>query len=260
MKIGVFDSGLGGLSVLHCAQKLIPNADYVYYADEKHVPYGEKKPEELKGFIKEIIQFMIDKNVDAIVIACNTATSMIDKSERKKYPIPIVGMEPAVKKAVDLYSNENKRILVAATPVTITGDKLKGLVEQVDRDNMTDLVALPGLVRYAEQGDFSSDGIITYLKEALKEYDLSNYGTVVLGCTHFNYFKPSFQKLFDQEVHFLDGNEGTIHQLLRVLPNKLEKKEKGTVEYYFSGDKLTEKEHSFVQQCLSQLDVVYSIN
>ena len=99
MKIGIFDSGMGGLSVLHRALRMLPEADFLYYADEEHVPYGEKTREQVRGYIDEIIAFMIKKQVDAIVIACNTATSVATKEYRSQFPLPIVGMEPAVKKA-----------------------------------------------------------------------------------------------------------------------------------------------------------------
>lgn len=129
MKIGIFDSGMGGLSVLHRALRMIPEADFLYYADEEHVPYGEKTREQVRGYIDEIIAFMIKKQVDAIVIACNTATSVATKEYRSQFPLPIVGMEPAVKKAVEEYADRPGRILVAATPITIQGDKLHHLVE-----------------------------------------------------------------------------------------------------------------------------------
>lgn len=98
MKIGIFDSGIGGLSVLYEAMQLLPHEQFIYYADEKHVPYGEKTREEIIGYVDEIIQFMIDHDCKAIVIACNTATSAAVALMRKKYDIPIIGMEPAEKK------------------------------------------------------------------------------------------------------------------------------------------------------------------
>ena len=100
MKIGIYDSGIGGLSVLHQARKMLPDAEFLYYADEKHVPYGEKTREEIKGYVEEILNFLIDHGVDAVVIACNTATSVAKKEFRNTFSVPIVGMEPAVKKAV----------------------------------------------------------------------------------------------------------------------------------------------------------------
>lgn len=260
MKIGIFDSGLGGLSVLHEARKLLPNADYIYYADEAHVPYGEKKPEEIRAFVKDIFEFMIDQQVDAIVIACNTATSMVNKAYREQFPVPIVGMEPAVKKAVDLYGTEEKRILVAATPITIGGNKLHNLVSHVDTEQKVDLVALPGLVRLAEKGHFNSTEVEDYLHEALKDFNLSEYGTVVLGCTHFNYFKESFQTIFKDKVHFLDGNQGTIHQLMRLISAEPKLDEMGTVTYYFSGEEINDEERQMIEKCMQQLDQVFLIH
>lgn len=259
MKIGIFDSGLGGLSVLHCARKLFPEAEYLYYADEAHVPYGERTPEEIKGYVQNIFQYMLRQHVDAIVIACNTATTIADKEYRSHFPVPIVGMEPAVKKAVDLYGDEGKRILVAATPLTIHGRKLKNLVNKVDKEGESDLIALPGLVRFAEKGIFEGPEVVTYLKEELASYDLKSYGTVVLGCTHFNYFKKCFYDIFSGDIHFVDGNEGTIHQLMRLLSvTKAGGEEKG-VEYYFSGRPVEKKEQEFINFCLTQLDKVYTL-
>ena len=99
MKIGIYDSGIGGLSVLHRALKKMPEAEFIYYADTKHVPYGEKTREQIKGYVEEVLNFLIAKEVDAIVIACNTATSVATKEFRGEFAVPIVGMEPAVKRA-----------------------------------------------------------------------------------------------------------------------------------------------------------------
>lgn len=226
MKIGIFDSGMGGLSVLHRALRMMPEADFLYYADEEHVPYGEKTREQVRGYIDEIIAFMLKKQVDAIVIACNTATSVATKEYRSQFPVPIVGMEPAVKKAVEEYADRPGRILVAATPITIHGDKLHHLVDRVDKRDMVDLVALPKLVRFAEQEIFDQNQVVPYLKEALKDYPLEEYKAFVLGCTHFNYFKESYQEIFPENIEFVDGNEGTIRELIRRIEEECDGVEK----------------------------------
>ena len=256
MKIGIFDSGLGGLSVLHHALKVLPDAHFIYYADEEHVPYGEKSKEQIQGYVKEIIEFLIGKGVDAIVIACNTATSVATKEFRETFSVPIIGMEPAVKKAIELYGNE-ERMLVAATPVTITGDKLYNLVKRVDKQKKVDFIALPGLVRFAEDGIFDSQEIDDYLVEMLKVYDLEDYSTVILGCTHFNYFKKNFLNVFPKDIHFVDGNEGTIKQLIRKLPDKEYTGQK--IEYYFSSRKINNEELKDIHMYLKQLDKVYDV-
>ena len=258
MRIGIFDSGIGGLAVLHHAMKNFPDAEYIYYADEKNVPYGEKKEEQVKGFVEEILDFLVKKEVDAIIIACNTATSVSTKEFREQFPVPIIGMEPAVKKAVEMYGDSGKRILVTATPITIAGDKLHNLVERVDHKKVTDLIPLPGLVRFAEKGEFASADVEEYLKRTLEQFDLSEYEAVVLGCTHFNYFKEQFRSIFPGEIHFVDGNEGTVQQLIRMLP-KDTKKTTNKVEFYFSGEAVNEHEMKKIEECLEQLDKVYMI-
>lgn len=257
MNIGIFDSGIGGLSVLHRAKKMIAGENFIYYADESHVPYGEKSPEEIRRFADEILNFMIDKGADAVVIACNTATSAMTMEYRKHFDIPIIGMEPAVKKAIDLYDEEDRRILVAATPVTIRGQKLHDLVEHVDVHHKVDLIGLPALVRFAEKGIFDSHDVNLYMRKALSEYDLENYGTIVLGCTHFNYFKNSFKSIFGRKIHFADGNEGTIRQLMRLLSLKECSKGKGKTEFYFSGKPVDKTGMELIELCLSKLDEVY---
>jgi glutamate racemase len=259
MKIGIIDSGIGGLSVLHRARKMIPDGYFIYYADEKNVPYGEKSPEQIREFMDGILKFVIDKGADAIVIACNTATSALTMEYRANFGVPIVGMEPAVKKAVELYGNEKKDILVAATPVTINGKKLHELVDRVDKAHKVSLAELPGLVRFAENGEFYSDKVEEYIKNALSAHELCKYGTVVLGCTHFNYFKNVFKQIFGERVHFVDGNEGTVRQLIRVMPNNAEQTESG-VEYYFSGEKPDEAGKRKIEECIKQLNAVYDIN
>ena len=119
MKIGIYDSGIGGLSVLHRALKKMPEAEFIYYADTKHVPYGEKTREQIKGYVEEVLNFLIAKEVDAIVIACNTATSVATKEFRGEFAVPIVGMEPAVKRALKLYQDMQKRILAQCTDARV---------------------------------------------------------------------------------------------------------------------------------------------
>ena len=212
MIIGVFDSGIGGLSVLHLALRRIPGARFLYYADEAHVPYGERTPEEIVSFTDEAISFLVDQGAQAVLVACNTATSAAIRQLRQKYDLPLIGMEPAVKKAVDTYPGQ--RSLVAATPVTLRGEKLRELIRRVDRQHVTDFLPLPELVRFAESGEFDSPAVEDYLRCKLESFALPEYAALVLGCTHFNYFKDSFRRLLPDTVHLLDGNAGTVRQLL----------------------------------------------
>ena len=240
--IGIFDSGMGGLSVLHQAMKSLPNESYLYYADTDNVPYGLKTNEQIKEYVNSAVDFMLEKQVKAIVIACNTATSIDIEDLRKNYILPIVGIEPAVKPAIRI--NKEKRIMIIATPVTVREKKLQRLLEEVDINNKVDLVALPGLVKFAEREEFDTIDVENYLKEELREFDLSNYSEIVLGCTHFNYFKPILRKVFPEHIRLLDGNKGTINRLSNLLRENdlLGNKEKLEVEYYFSGRKVEDEE------------------
>ncbi len=234
MKIGIFDSGIGGLTVLHQALLTLPKEDYIYYADTDNVPYGTKRREEIVGYVDQAVEFLVGKGVKAIVIACNTATSTAIDYVRSKYSLPILGMEPAVKPAVA--SSNGKRVMVIATPITVREEKLRNLIEQVDDDHRVDLLALPGLVRFAEAGLFEGEEVERYLRKELDAYELENYSALILGCTHFNYFKDTYRKIFPKEVAFIDGSVGTVNYLKKILTEKKQLgNNHGIVEYYMSG-------------------------
>lgn len=239
MKIGIFDSGIGGLTVLHQALRTLPNEEYLYYADVDHVPYGEKTKDEILRYVDGAVGFMVSKGVKAAVLACNTATSVAIGTLRKKYDIPILGIEPAVKPAVE--GCEGKRIMVIATPVTVREEKLKNLIVRVDGEHMVDLLPLPRLVAFAEKGEFRSPELWDYLKTRFSEYDLSDYSFLVLGCTHFNFFKDTFRRIFPKCVRIIDGSAGTVNHLKEVLKeNGLLEHNPFSVEYYLSGRKVTD--------------------
>lgn len=249
MKIGFFDSGIGGLTVLQQAMETLPEEDYIYYADTEHVPYGTKPKEEIIRYVDEAVGFLVEKGVKAIVIACNTATSVAIESVRAKYQIPILGMEPAVKPAVERCPN--KRVIIAATPLTIKEDKLKNLLEQVDGEHKTDLLALPGLVLFAESGCFVDKKVEDYLKKELSAFELKNYSNFVLGCTHFNYFKDTLRKLLPVRVEFIDGTNGTVNHLKAILERNGQLEHgSSNVEYYISGKPVTDLKRLSFFDCL----------
>jgi len=254
MKIGFFDSGIGGLSVLHLALKCLPKEQFIFYADEKHVPYGEKTREQIIEYTDQAVAFMLDLGVKAVVIACNTATSAAIEVLREKYSIPIIGMEPAVKKAIDTYGN--KRVLVAATPITVKGIKMQQLIERVDNEHLVDLIPLPQLVRFAEKGEFRSAKVTEYLVRELSNYSMDEFSSIVLGCTHFNYFKDTFRQILPNYVKFVDGNEGTVNKLTQELEYLTDDGEDNqSVEYYYSGIKVTDRDELLrLNNCLERLD------
>jgi glutamate racemase len=236
MQIGFFDSGIGGITVLHDALKMLPYEDYIYYADTLNVPYGSKSKDEVKKYIFDAVEFIVQKGVKALVIACNTATSVAIEDLRNKYNIPIIGMEPAVKPAVEKNENINKRVLVTATALTLKEEKLRNLITKVDNEHIVDLLPLPELVRFSERFDFSEETVLPYLQEQLLQYDLNKYETIVLGCTHFSFYKDMFRKLLPSNVDIIDGNMGTVKNLKRTLEEIDSLSEgSGKITFYNSG-------------------------
>jgi len=256
MKIGFFDSGIGGITVLYDALKILPKEDYVYYADTLHVPYGPKPKDEVKKYIFNAVEFIVQLGVKAIVIACNTATSVAIEDLRAKYSIPIIGMEPAVKPAIE--KNINKRVLVTATALTLKEEKLQNLIAKLDSEHIVDLLPLPELVQFAEKLEFDEQIVLPYIHGQLSKYDLRKYDTVVLGCTHFPYYKDMFRKLLPQHVSIIDGNNGTIKNLKRILEEMNSLNEgNGCITFYNSGSKIEDKsELDKYNRLFKRLDII----
>ena len=234
MTIGIFDSGVGGLTLLAEALRQLPQADYCYYADTDHVPYGVRPREEILRFTDGAVRFLLEQGCGCIVVACNTATAVAVETLRRRYAVPIVGIEPAVKSA--LAHHAEKRVLVAATEVTLREEKLHRLLAGLPDHEAVDLQALPTLVEMAEREDYDAGD---YLREALAAYPPERYSEIVLGCTHFNYFRDSFLRRYpDAEV--IDGAEGTIRRMRSLLPP--DAAGAGTVRYFASGRPVTAPE------------------
>ncbi|NRD79790.1 glutamate racemase [Bacillus sp. BRMEA1] len=243
MRIGFFDSGIGGMTVLHQALKYLPNEDYIFYADTLNIPYGEKSKEEVRDYIFQAVDFMVNQGIKALVIACNTATSIAVDDLRQKYNFPILGIEPAVKPAVQSCEGKRKKVLVFATNLTLREEKFHNLVKSIDHHDIVESVALPGLVQFAENLEFREEKVVPYLKETLGSFDLQQYGTVVLGCTHFPYFENSIKELFPEEVDIISGSIGTAKNLKRILEARNQMNDgTGEIIYYKSGYKVEDKE------------------
>lgn len=232
--IGIFDSGIGGLTVLNKIIKILPNEKYIYYADTVNVPYGTKPKEEVKKYINDAVDFLINKKVKAIVIACNTATSIAIKDLRNKYDIPIIGIEPAAKPAVE--NRRNKKVLIMATPTTIKEEKLKYLLDRLEAGESVDLIAMPKLVEFAENGEFTTQRVKEYIQEKLEKYNLKDYSELVLGCTHFPFFKKVLSEIFPKDTEIIDGSIGVANRLKNILEeNQLQGNNALEIEYYNSG-------------------------
>ncbi len=215
MRIAFFDSGLGGLTVLKRALDVLPNEDYLYFADTEHAPYGVKPKDDVRAFIFEAVDFLARQHIDALVVACNTATSVAIADLRKRYAFPIIGMEPAVKPA--LARNGGKRVMVFATSLTLRESKLETLLASLDKTRKVERRELDGLVTFAENFDFDSPLVQDYLQEKLGAADWSSFGAVVLGCTHFIFYRTLIENLIGKRIPIVDGNEGTVNRLLSLV-------------------------------------------
>lgn len=218
MKIGIFDSGMGGLSVLAMARKLLPHDDFIYYGDTKYAPYGTQSVSYVVDRCKQICDYLLSENVDAIVIACNTATSAAVNILRRSYKIPIIGMEPAIKPAIE--ENHGKGIVVMATPMTLKETKYKNLLNRVRTTQSVYEIPAPKVVELVEAGKSDSMEMTLVLQEYFKEVPMENVESIVLGCTHFLFIKNQLKKLYPH-VKLIDGNRGTIDQLIRKLPKEI---------------------------------------
>ncbi|WP_248924900.1 glutamate racemase [Paenibacillus hamazuiensis] len=230
MRIAFLDSGLGGLTVLKEAMDRLPHERFVYFADTLHVPYGTKPKEEVKQYIFRAVETLLAYDIKALVIACNTATSIAVEDLRAAYGFPIVGMEPAVKPAVAKAASAHKRVLVTATPLTLREAKFQELVAKVDEEHLVDSLPLPELVQFCEELQFDDEVILPYLEQKLAPYDMRQYGSLVLGCTHFPFYREHFRKLIPGHVEVMDGSFGTIKRLQQVLGEAGAIKERGESE------------------------------
>ena len=211
--VGMFDSGVGGISVLREAVRQMPCEDFIFYGDTKNAPYGTKTKEEVLALSHRIVETLLQKDCKAIVIACNTATSAAAATLRAEYgDLPIIGMEPALKPASLLH--RNGIVLSLATPGTIAGEKYAHLYSLYGEG----VISLPceGLMEYAERGELDSPGLHSYLAALFQPYRNSNVEAIVLGCTHYVFLKKAIQRFFPG-TPLIDGNLGTVRQLARRL-------------------------------------------
>ncbi|MEF9879696.1 MAG: glutamate racemase [Clostridia bacterium] len=211
--IGVFDSGLGGISVLCEALKQLPNENFVYYGDTKHIPYGDKSAEDVLCFAHLAMDELLRLGCKAIVIACNTATAVAAKQLRRELNLPIIGMEPALKPA-SLIEREGS-VLVMATRLTLSQPKFLELMMRCGQDAVP--VPCPGLMQCVEAGELSGERVNNLLSALLKPHLDKPVKAVVLGCTHYVFLKKTIASFFPSDVPLIDGNEGTIRQLRHRL-------------------------------------------
>ena len=238
-KIGIFDSGIGGVTVFKEILKILPHEKYLYYSDSKNNPYGNKTNEELFEICDNIIKFLLENNCKTIVIACNTASCKVSYKLREKYKyIPIIAIEPAYKMVYDYSYNEPT--LVMATKGTIESERFKLLYEKYN-NNKTYLIPCVGLADMIEKGQLSE--IKTYLEKNISQYR-GKIRNVVLGCTHYPLIKSEIQEVLG-DIKFFYGAENLAKHLKDILQeNNLLEKNTGKIQFIDSQN-LTEKEERF---------------
>lgn len=239
--IGVFDSGIGGLTVLSELQKTLPGESFIYFCDQKNMPYGSKKPEQVEKIVGEVVEFLVGKGCKAVVAACNTATSVASGKLRKEYGIPIIGIEPAIKKA--FVKNGSKETLVLATPVTLKEKKFQSLLTDIGCGERCHILPSENLAEMIEKHLMKNHSIFAYskdienyLKKAIAGFDLDSIDTIVLGCTHYGFLSPYFNKILPSSVDIIDGSYGTARYLRKVLEEKdlLKESDFSSVEFFTS--------------------------
>lgn len=216
--IGIFDSGLGGLSVTASIHALLPSEELRYFGDSANAPYGTKPPEVVARRCMDIGDAFMDQGVKAMVIACNTATSVCVEEMRRRYPVPIIGMEPALKPACQRGGGLPQRVIVAATPLTLKEDKFSRLMDRFKTTHTIFAQPCPDLVRIVESGRLDDHDLVDEtLHRYLDRYDLDTMDSIVLGCTHFVFFKDRIASLCPPGLALMDGNEGTARHLRDLL-------------------------------------------
>lgn len=234
--IGFLDSGVGGLSVLREAISTMPNENFIYFGDSKNAPYGTRDVEDVKRLTFKVVEFLLNKNVKAVVVACNTATSAAIHDLRDKYKdIPIIGIEPALKPAVKL--NRKGNIIIMATPMTLREHKFVELMDKYKDECSIIRMPCPELVEFVEDEILEGEELESYLKTKFEPYINEDIAAVVLGCTHFPFVKDALSKVLGSDVPLIDGGLGTAHELERKLKEKnwlTDSKEKGNIEIYNS--------------------------
>ncbi|MCE9500187.1 MAG: glutamate racemase [Leptospira sp.] len=229
-RIGLIDSGMGGLSVLKDISISLGDSEYVYYGDLHNSPYGGKTPEQVIKFTTEAVEYLLTLEVNAVLVACNTATSVSIKTLREKYPIPIFGMEPAIKPA--LLENPGKRIAVLATPLTLKEEKLNMLEKSLNAEELIIRVECEGLATLIDKGEMKQAE--EFLKPKLESIISDGVDIIVLGCTHYVFLKR-FINIFYPKLKVYDGNSGTVAHIKSSLQIEGDPESESKLDLYFNG-------------------------
>lgn len=235
--VGVFDSGVGGLSVLHHIRQILPNERLIYVADSGHVPYGDKSPEYIEARSLALTRYLLSQGADAIVIACNTATAAAAQPLRVKYAkVPIIGMEPAVKPAVA--ATQSGVVGVLATVGTIESARFAALLEKYAGDVKIVTQGCPGLVEQVERGHLTDAETRKLIERFTAPLLAQGADTIILGCTHYAFLAPLIRDVVGADITLVDTGEAVARQVQRRIQIELPHRSAGVagVEFFTSGD------------------------
>ena len=216
LPIGVFDSGVGGISVLRELVKRMPGERFTYFGDSANAPYGTRSTEEVRALTLARVGELMAWGVKAVVVACNTATSAAIEDLRRAYPHKIiVGIEPALKLAAEL--RPQGRILVMATDVTLRERKFRELMARFSGEHPVEGVHCPGLVERIEEGQVQGPQMEAYLRETLGPHLTADTSVIVLGCTHYPFVRKTVERIAGPGIAVIDGGDGTARECKRRL-------------------------------------------
>lgn len=236
--IGVFDSGVGGLSILIELKKILPNEDFVFLADQAYVPYGEKTKKQLVNRCLKITDYFIKQhNVKILIIACNTATCAAIDEMRAKYKLPIVGTVPAVKLAAE--NTKTKTIGIISTPSTSKSEAVQNLIKENCQSIKVFNIGCPNLEDTVEESNLESQKVRQLLLKYLKDIKNSKTDQLVLGCTHYPFLKKAIGKMLGNKVKLLDSGKAIAKRtqtLLKSHNSKNNQKTKGKSVYFTTGN------------------------
>jgi len=242
--IGIFDSGVGGLSVLQEIRCQLPSEDLLFVADQAHVPYGSRSLSQVREFSREITNFLLSRGSKIVVVACNTASAAALHYLRQTFPdVPFVGMEPAVKPAAE--RTKSGLVGVLATPATFQGELYNSVVERFAKGITVLKDTCEGLVAQIERGDLDAPSTRVILENALRPMIVRGVDRVVMGCTHYPFVIPLIKEIVGPDVEVIDPAPAVARQVGRILDARgLRKLDStlGTVQYLTTGDsaKLTQ--------------------
>ncbi len=236
--IGIFDSGVGGISVLRAVREQMPEESVIYFGDQRHIPYGPRPMEQIRDFSDTIARFLLEQGAKIIVVACNTASAAALKYLRQKFPnVQFVGMEPAIKPAAE--HTHTGKVGVLATPATFQGALYASVVERFSNGVELFQNTCNGLVQQIEQGNLRGEETRQILENALQPMLEKNIDTVVLGCTHYPFVIPLIQDIVGENVRVIDPAPAIAKQTARLLEARglrNNSASKGKIKLYTSGD------------------------